>query len=188
MRHAHVRHQPQNLAAQMRGGAVAAGAERNLVGPRPREVDQLAHAAYRQRRMHHQHIGRGHQLNHRRQIAQRVIRQLAYEARCGSGAGGSHHQRVTVGRGFGHDIGADHRAAAGAIVHVDLLPPRLGQFLRHQPRENVGGAAGRERGDQAYWFRRVGLCVQHAGCQAQCCKQGKSGDSGDGFHSSAWVA
>jgi len=59
-------------------------------------------------------------------------------------------QRVAVGRGLGSEVGADDRAAAGAIVHVDLLAPAVGELLRQHAGEQVGLVAGGQRHDVAY--------------------------------------
>ena len=53
-----------------------------------------------------------------------------------------HAHRVAVRRRLRDDLGADHRAGAGLEVEHNGLAPDLVQLLRHQPGNDVGGAAG----------------------------------------------
>jgi hypothetical protein len=42
-------------------------------------------------------------------------------------------QRVAVGRAARHDLGAEHRCRARAVVYYDLLPERLRELLGEHP-------------------------------------------------------
>jgi len=46
-------------------------------------------------------------------------------------------------------------AAAGNILHIELLSELLGELLRRDPSENVGRTAGNERHDDAHRPRRI---------------------------------
>ena len=83
-----------------------------------------------------------------------------------------HQQRVAVGRGLRHDVGAERAARAAAVVHHDRLLHGVGEALRDEPRDDVGRAARRERHDDADRLRRIGLRQgggreQHTGSDQQ---------------------
>ena len=95
----------------------------------------------------------------------------------------THQQGVAIGRGFGHQFGANHAATAAAVVHHHLLAQQLGQFVGEQPRHGIGAAAGREwhhEADRPGWVRlrqttgaydsqcnRQGCCATAHGCSPQ---------------------
>ena len=56
-------------------------------------------------------------------------------------------QRVTIGSRMIDEFGADIARRAGAVLDDDRLAPFARQPVRDQPRNGVGGAAGRERHD-----------------------------------------
>ena len=62
---------------------------------------------------------------------------------------GGHQQRVAVGRRLRHDVGADQRARAGAVLDHDGLLERRGQAIADGARQHVGERAGRIRHDEA---------------------------------------
>ena len=73
-------------------------------------------------------------------------------------------QRVAVGLGLGHQLGADPAAGPAAIVDDDLLAERSGEMLREQASRDVGRCSRRERHHHAddligiLRWRRLALC------------------------------
>ena len=132
------------------------------------------------RRMHRQHIGRQHSQRNRREIAQRIVRQLRVHARIDRQRRQAHQQRVAVGRRLGDDVVADDGAGAGAVIDHHLLAELLGEFLRDDAADDVGAAARRRRHDQPDRAVRVilRLCAGHDGnCREQCeCNPGRLHD------------
>ena len=66
-------------------------------------------------------------------------------------------KRVAVGLARRHELGTDHRAAAGAIVDDNRLPHQFAQLRGDRPDQPVGAAAGRVAHDHADLLRRIGL-------------------------------
>ena len=52
--------------------------------------------------------------------------------------------------GLGHHVGADIAAGAGLVLDHDRLADGVLQLGADQPRQDVGGAAGRKRHDDAH--------------------------------------
>ena len=72
--------------------------------------------------------------------------------------GGADQQKgIAVRRRIHHAFGGDIAAGARPVVDDNLLTEPLGEPLRHHPRRNVGGTAGRKSNDQAHRPRRIGL-------------------------------
>ena len=123
-----------------------------------RKGDEVLEVFHRQRRMHRQHKWADGRQRHRRKIAQRVIRHFRVHIRInGERPGAAHHQRITVGRGLRHHLGADHAARAAAIFNHKGVTQRFGQALRQRARDKIGAATRREWHDEAYWFCGVAL-------------------------------
>ena len=101
-------------------------------------------------------IGSEASLGDRREILDRIERSF-----CSAGADrkgeGRDQQRMAVGRRLGDGRRPDRAAGAGAIVDDHGLPPALGEPLRDQARDVVGGAARHERNDQLDLLGRIGL-------------------------------
>ena len=74
-----------------------------------------------------------------------------------------HEQGVSVGRGLGHDIGADRAAAAGPVADDDRLSPLVGKPLRDKARDGIGGTARHERNHQLDLLARIGLRLPRRG-------------------------
>jgi hypothetical protein len=85
----------------------------------------------------------------------------------------AHQQRVAVGLGLGHDLGADDAAGARSVVDHHLLSQAGAEMLADQPRHDVEHAGARgERHDDAQ--RTVGIGLrQHR-------RAGSQRDQGDG--------
>ena len=78
-----------------------------------------------------------------------------------------HQQVVAVGRRLGDQFGADHAAGTGTVVDDHALPPDLEKMRRQRACEHVGGAAGRNRHDDAHGTVRVGLRRGRCGSRRQ---------------------
>ena len=158
VRHLHAGHHLEQLAREMDRRAVARRREIELAGIRLRVGDELLHRVHRQRRIDHEHVGNAGDQDDRREILDVVVRHLRVQARVDRvRAHGAHFQRVAVGRGLGDQLRADVAAGAGPVVDDDRLAPCVGELLRDGAGEDVGGAARRERHDEADRLRRIGL-------------------------------
>jgi hypothetical protein len=71
--------------------------------------------------------------------------------------GGADDEGVAVGLGLGDRVGRDIAAGAGLVLDDELLTEFFRQFCRDHPRQDVGGAAGRERHHE---FHRPGRPVR----------------------------
>src|SRR6476660_493266 len=106
--------------------------------------------------MTHEHVIGNADARDRRKIIDRVVRQLRIEARVDAmRARGAHDQRVTIGRTFGHNLGADYAVRTGAIVDDHLLSPRFSELVADRARYEIGGTAGCERYNDAYRTRGI---------------------------------
>jgi hypothetical protein len=108
---------------------------------------------------HDHHQRRGVDQHDGLEILCRIVRQLRHQARHDGERRGRHQQRVAVRRRLGDDVGPDHRAAAGAVVHHHRLAPQLAQLQAHGAADDVSAAAGRERHYEAHRPGRIGLRV-----------------------------
>ena len=107
--------------------------------------------------MHHQQQVRIVDRRHRHEVLhqrERLFRDQRFVDRVGVR---HHQQRVAVRRRFRHEVGADDRAGAGAVLDDERLSQRLLQLLAEIARVDVGRAAGAERHDDAYRFRGISL-------------------------------
>ena len=97
-------------------------------------------------------------------------------------AGGRQQQRVAVGRRLGREVGADGAAGARLVVDDQRRAQLLAHLLRQGAREEVGGAAGRERHDQADRLAGPGL-LRPRGGQGRCTqRQGPGTKERGSFH------
>jgi hypothetical protein len=95
----------------------------------------------------------------RLEVLDRIVRQVVGTARRidGHGGDGGDRQRIAIrrrARGFGR---ADGATGAALVLDHHGLAEFLAHALRHEARDDVGGAAGRERNDDA--DRLVGVLV-----------------------------
>ncbi|MPM72283.1 hypothetical protein SDC9_119256 [bioreactor metagenome] len=159
MQHVHARQRGEDFAGQVNGGAVAG-----------RGIGQLARRGLC--RGHHvghaldlglggvgdQDVGHHGQHAHGREVLDRVIAELAVQRLVGGHADGGNHQRVAVGRGLGHEVGADVAARAGAVLDDEGLAQRARGLLAQGAGDGIHGAARREGHDPANGLARpVGL-------------------------------
>ena len=75
--------------------------------------------------MHDQHVRRIHELGDRREILDRVVRQVLEQRRIDRDRGRGEQQRVAVRRRARHLPHADIAGGAAAVVDHDLLAERL---------------------------------------------------------------
>ena len=114
------------------------------------ERDEFCQAVRGQARIDHQHVGCAADQRDRREILDRIIRQVRAEAERDSvGARGCDAHRVAVGRGLGDRVGAEIAARTDTILDHDLLAQPGTEPLRQNARNDIGAAACRERHDQA---------------------------------------
>jgi hypothetical protein len=159
VRHVHdidLRRALEELAAQMRRRAVARGREMQLAGAAPRQRDQLFHVLHRQRRVGDEQEGRRRNQYHRREIAQRIVRELRIEARVDRETRKSGQHGVAVRRRLRNDLRSDVAACAGSIIDEDLLPEGDREVLSDRACDDVGRAARRKRRDPAYGLAGIG--------------------------------
>src|SRR5215468_475272 len=87
--------------------------------------------------MHGQHVGRNRSQGHRREVLERIVRDLRIEARIDDVARGHEHDGVAVGRGACGVAHADITASANLVLDVELLSEILGEFLHQQTRDEI---------------------------------------------------
>ena len=97
-----------------------------------------------------QHVLRAREHRDRRHVLDEVVRQLGEQRLVGAvRLAVADRQRVAVGRGRDALAGADRARCARLVLDDDgLAAPHRRHLLRDQARDDVGGAAGRERDDQ----------------------------------------
>ena len=114
------------------------------------DLDELLDGLRRKRRMHHQHAGRRGDPDHRREIGQRLVRQLGIEMRqhrLGALEADQHGQAVR--RRFRDIVRRQHAVGAGLVFHDDGRAAVFLDLLREHAGEDVGHAAGLGRHDDA---------------------------------------
>src|ERR1017187_4969092 len=123
--------------------------------------DEFGDVRIRRIGAHHQQRGRCARERERDEIARRVEGELAeqrgVDREC---ADGTERERLAVGRGLGHELGADVAAGAGFVLDHDRLLQLLGQGLSENASGDVGRGAGAEGDDHA---DRPGRVVLRAG-------------------------
>jgi hypothetical protein len=126
----------------------AAADARRAVRERPRlrfrELDQVRHRLRLKRRVHDEYAGHVRHHRDRREIPDRVVRQLAKKRQPRrEHATVREKQRVTVGRRASDRCRGYPPARAAAVIDDDGLVPQLGESLFENAPEDVGAAAGR---------------------------------------------
>jgi hypothetical protein len=112
---------------------------------------ELGHA-----RIDHERVGTLADQRDRREIADRMKRQLRIQAVIdGVRADRRHHDRITVGRAFRGQFSRDIAAGASAIVDHERLTELVAQRRFHRARDDVRRAARRKRNENADRARRV---------------------------------
>ena len=98
-----------------------------------------------------------HHHRDRREIADRVVRQILVRARNYRIADARGEQGVTIRGRFGYEIAAYRAARAWPVLDDYLLVHVLTKFLRGDARRDIHAAGGRETHDDAHGFYRIGL-------------------------------
>ena len=156
--HVHAGGAFEHLAHEVSDAAVAGRAEIELARLRFRECDEFLHRFGRHARMHHQRDRNFGDQRDRREARDRVVVQLSVEGLVAGQRRRCHQQRIAVRRGLRHDLVADVAARARPVVHHHGLSQRGPQRRRHEPRKNIGCAAGGERHDEPQ--RSIGIVLR----------------------------
>src|SRR5580693_3174447 len=141
----------------MAGGSDAARAHIDLAGIALGVSDEFRDRLGRERRIDRHDQRRALDAGDRRDVARKTEIEIGVERGVDRARGAGEQQRVAVGGRMRHHGGADVGAGAAAILDDDLLADPLRYCLRHEARNNVESAAGRNRYDQMHRPRRIGL-------------------------------
>ena len=117
--------------------------------------------------MHLHHVGQPDRSADRRAVADEVERHVLVERRVDGVVRTGEGDRVAVGRRAERRRHADIAAGAGPVLDDELLPQVIRQVLADDARDDVVGAARRERDDPAHRPRRIGLRARDAGGDRQ---------------------
>jgi hypothetical protein len=148
----------QELDAEVAGAALAEGGDGDRAGLFARERHELGHVRRAQRWMRHHDHGRRRDLRDRLEVGHRIEAELLDRVRQHRLVGHAlHHQRVAVGGGVRHEVGADRAARTAAVVDDERLAERSCEPLAEHTPEDVGRPAGRPRDDEPDRLRRVWL-------------------------------
>ncbi len=172
--HVHLGHALEQLARQVDGTAAARRAEVDLARVGLGVGDQLLHRLERLRGVGDQQVGHVGHAGQGREVLHGIERHLPVE-RCIDGvrAHRAHEERVAVGGRACRHLAADVAARAGTVVHHHRLAQLGAHALGDDARQDVGGAAGRERHDDGDGLARERLGGGEAG------QQGAGGSGGD---------
>ena len=168
MGHLHAGAGGQQFHRHVLWAAAAARTEMDVARFGPGLRDQLAECpGGRIGRYRDTEVVAGH-ARHRRQVFQRVVRQLRIQVR-------QHRQYrivdeadgVAVRRGFGDALGADLARCAGLVLDHHVLSERGREFGREDARDVVHRGAGLQRHHHLDWPRGPGLRqgVHRCACQ-----------------------
>ena len=113
---------------------------------------------------HHQDVRHDGDPGNRRKILHRVVRPALDQALIDDmGLAGAEDQRVAVGLGARHRVGADDARRAGAVFDHDRLPQFGCRLLRDQAGHDVDRPAGRVGHDDGDGAARKSLGASAAG-------------------------
>jgi hypothetical protein len=170
MRHLDACHVREVLGCKMDDTALSARRVEQVTGLRLADRDDVFRSLRRQRRMGRDEERPLRHLDDRRDVVDRIERELV-DARVHGVAACYQRQRVTVRRRLCTDFGAEGAARARPIVDDELLPRRFAELLRCDARDEVRAAARREWRDDANRFGRILL---------RCCCEGQRHRNRDG--------
>ncbi len=129
-----------------------------------------------------QNVRRGAEQDHRHEIFDRVIRQLAVQHGFGRHRGRTGHQRVAIGVGPGHGAEADRPAGAGLQFDDHRLADELRHLIEDHAGHGVRGASGRVGADHADGSIRILLRIRGCGGGYKSCGQGGTAERTDIDH------
>ena len=118
----------------------------------------------------HEEMGEAGERRDAREIARRVVGDAFDHARRHGVRGRQSKDCVAIGIRFGDRIGGDRAARAGPVFKHERLANTLGDLIEHEARDDVVGAAWRQRDNHADRLGRVGLRagdVRSSACQHQ---------------------
>ena len=176
----------EQLARQVDRRAVAAAGHVELAGMRLRVAHEVGHrgdaGGLRLCRVEHQHIGHAGDQRDRHEVLDRVVGQLRVQRLVDAvRADRAHQQGVAVRCRLGHFGGAEVAAGAGLVVDDEGLAEGALQLRRQRAGQQVGGAAGRERHDDAHRLARPGgLRPRRSGQRQSGDKQGAAANGHGG--------
>src|SRR3954465_13360966 len=107
--------------------------------------------------MHDEEIRHIHHHRDRREIADRVVRQILVRACNYRIADARGEQGVTIRGRFGYEIAGYRAARARPVLDDHLLVYVLTELLREEARRDIHAARGRETDDDAHGFYRITL-------------------------------
>ena len=165
----------QHEARQMRRSAHARGAVVEVGRTRFGIGEEFIEGVGRHRRVDHQHIGHVGNLHDGNEVLERVVTHLLVKRLIDrDGAYRVDDQRIAVGRGAHHRLGADIAAAARAVLDDERLPQLFSELLRDAARQQIGGAARGEGDDDLHGLGGVGrgLCLAGERHEAGQCQAG----------------
>ena len=134
----------EQLAREMGARAVPGRAEGEGARFRLGHGDDVADADDVEALAYDQDVRHGGNAGDRGEIPHRVVGAVLDQALVGRvRLVGTEHQRVPVGLGARHRVGADDARSAGTVLDHDRLIELAGAFLRDQARQRVDRSAGR---------------------------------------------
>ena len=101
------------------------------------------------------------------EIRQRIERQPGVEGRICGEPDARHQQRIAVRAGADRGQRADIGVGAGPVDRDEGLPEPLAEPVAHEPRNEIGAAARRERHDDLDRADRIGLLRPRGGAGAR---------------------
>jgi hypothetical protein len=113
------------------------------------------------------HIGHLDKSGNRRDVGQKVERNLLIERRIDGIGRGEHDERRAIGRRIDHRLRRNIAAGAGPILDDERLAQSVCQPLCHQTRQEVGGTAGSKSDNQAHRPRWIGLRPCYTRCDRE---------------------
>ncbi|MNT08440.1 hypothetical protein D3C72_1431830 [compost metagenome] len=163
----------EEFAVQVADAARAGRGIGVLARVRLQQGDELGQVLGRHRRVYRQHVRHVHQVGDGHEILERVVGVLGVGRRVGGhGADGGYAQGVTVRGGARDGVRADGPTAAAPVFHHNGLPELAAQAFGHDAGNDVGGAAGGKRNNQADGFVGVGVGGLGRGTKADACDGG----------------
>ena len=148
MRHLDAGHRLEQFGRDMRGAAEPGRAVEQFARLRLGVGDEFRDRFHRQRIGHRKQVRHPRDDDDRRDVLGLVVGHvLEHELVDGVGARRADHEGVAVGLGLRDEVGGDVAAGAGLVLDDELLTEFFRDFGGDDPRQHVGGAAGRERND-----------------------------------------
>ena len=152
------------LQRQVIQQADAARAVVQLAGICPRVRDEAREIVRRQRRVHDEKVRRAADHGDRREVADRVVLQLAHGGIGAVRADVADHQRVAVRSGARHRHRGNRAARAGRVLDHERLLHGARKLVADRAADEVEAAARLRRHDDLHRLRRI-LSRRRRGCQ-----------------------